>query len=140
MAIIKVAFDIGGVLSRHTEVLRKMAEVFGSATDIFETHVLTDISKKMAMQMLMDNGLAHLFGRDGERVHHADYAKYGDNCKSVVLKEIGIDVLFDDHMSYLMDAPALGLLVMPRASLPFYSDQWKIYQYAHNVPPTLTSR
>jgi hypothetical protein len=125
MAIIKVAFDIGGVLSRHTEVLRKMAEVFWSATDIFETHVLTDISKKKAMQMLMNNGLAHLFGPDGERVHYADYAKYGDNCKSVVLKEVGIDILFDDHMRYLMDTPALGLLVMPRPSLPYYSDQWK---------------
>lgn len=124
MAKIKVAFDIGGVLSRHTEVLRKMAEVFWAATDIFETHALTDILKKMAMQMLIENDLIHLFGSDGERVHYADYAKYGENCKSVVLKEIGIDVLFDDHMGYLMDAPALGLLVMPRPSLPFYSNQW----------------
>lgn len=123
---IKVSFDIGGVLSRHTKVLRVMAMALSSRC---ECHVLTDMARDVAIKMLADNDLLWIFSinlTDGSRVHCADYSKYGENCKAILIKELGIDVHIDDHMGYLMNSPAIGFFVMPRADLPYYSDEWLV--------------
>lgn len=121
----RVAFDIGGVLSKYPEFFKAAIAAFEAAG--IECHIITDMyDHASVLAMLNENGI----GFFSEHVHVADYNTHGEACKAVVMKEHGINVLFDDFIGYV-DGGAFGgdapirLLVMPDASKPYWHDDWK---------------
>lgn len=115
----KIAFDVGGVLSKH-KILR---ELFLSLLDgDNEIYVISDMHpEEKILDMLVLNGFPLL----DISVHSADYATHGENCKKVLCEEIGIDILIDDFIGYVAQGKYVRLLVMPDPNEPYYSDDWK---------------
>ncbi len=122
MLPIRVAFDIGGVLSKYPAIMRALttALVAGGA----EVHVITDMQDKAdVVRQLQANEFGHI---PAANVHCADYAKFGEGCKAELLRELNIDVFLDDFIGYVSAGGCpVRLLVMPDASKPYYADEWK---------------
>jgi hypothetical protein len=123
---VRIAFDIGGVLSKFPDVFRPLfdavlaAEAFGKV----EVWVVSDMKPHAkALAFCHDNN----FWVRPERVVCADYQANGEACKAVVCEQLGIDVLVDDFIGYIATPgrPPVRLLVMPDPELPYYADDWK---------------
>lgn len=120
---VRVAFDIGGVLSKYPGIWRPIFHVLARAPGI-DVYVISDMKPHAkTMAFCHDNG----FMVPAEQIRCADYETYGELCKAVLCRELGIDVLIDDHMGYLVtaDQPLVRLLVMPDPLLPYYHNDWK---------------
>jgi len=123
----KFGLDIGGCASKYPrkflELVLKMA---GCIDNVF---IITDMHEKdKVLEMLEDNGFGFILK---ENVYCADYNKYGNFCKAVLLKELGIDIFIDDFEGYLCWDSKLGpapirLLVMPDNFKPYWSPDWKV--------------
>jgi hypothetical protein len=118
---VKIAFDIGGVLSKYPGQFRQLMRALIQAGH--SVHIITDMPLDDARQVLRDNGFDFI---PPENIHAADYSRYGENCKAALLKELGIEMHFDDHIGYIAEAPAIGLLVMPRPNRPYNSPEWVV--------------
>jgi hypothetical protein len=120
----KIAFDIGGVISKYPETFHWLMT---SLAVNMELYIITDMHDKTeVMKMLRDNNVEV----PESRVYCADYTKHGDMCKAVLLKELGIDIFIDDFLSYTSWDSSLGsapirLLVAPDPFKPYWSDTWK---------------
>lgn len=120
----KIAFDIGGVISKYPETFHWLMT---SLAVNMELYIITDMHDKLeVMKMLCDNNVEV----SENRVYCADYAKHGDMCKAVLLKELGIDIFIDDFLAYTSWDSSLGpapirLLVAPDPFQPYWSDSWK---------------
>lgn len=123
MLNLRVAFDIGGVISKYPDIMCRMiaALVIGGA----EVHIVTDMHDHAeVMRQLAMNGLDAIAP---ERVHCADYNAHGEGCKAELLAALGIDVFLDDFIGYVSAGGCpVRLLVMPDASKPYYADDWRI--------------
>lgn len=121
--MIKIGFDIGGVLSKYPEILRPIVAALAASPEI-EVHVLSDMHPhaKCVDWVVTRNGFAVL----PERIHPCDYAEHGERCKAFKAAEIGLDVLVDDFVGYLavVGAPPLRLLVMPDPDRDYYHPTW----------------
>lgn len=128
----KIAFDIGGVLSKYPDVFRPLLKrlLLPSAaislweSELIEVYVISDIKPHAkAVAFCYDNG----FDVPLKNIVCADYQAHGENCKAVLCAELEIDILVDDHMGYVCapDSPPVRLLVMPDPSRPYYADDWK---------------
>lgn len=120
----RVAFDIGGVLSKYPDFFRAVIESFTESG--IECHVITDMHIRLdTLNMLKENGI----DIPDERVHNSDYEQYGEACKAMVMKEYKIDVLFDDFMGYLIwpfeEKAPIRFLTMPDATRPYWHEKWK---------------
>jgi hypothetical protein len=117
----KIAFDIGGVLSKYPDIFRPI--VTALEKDGIECHIVTDMpDRKKTLAMLETNG----FGMIPEsRVHNADYSTHGELCKSVVLRQIGADMLIDDHPGYLTEGCPVRLHLCPDPHKPYDDPNWK---------------
>lgn len=119
---LRVAFDIGGVISKYPGIMRQMiaALVIGGV----EVHVITDMHDHASvMRQLAMNGLNAIAP---ERVHCADYNAHGEGCKAELLAALQIDVFLDDFIGYVsVGGCPVRLLVMPDASRPYYSEEWQ---------------
>ena len=120
----KLAVDIGGCISKYPEQFRWLIISLGVNWEIF---IITDMHDKVeVMKQLKDNKIDVL----ENHVYCADYAKYGEMCKAVLLKELEIDMFIDDFIGYTMAwdssfGPApIRLLVCPDATMPYWSNQW----------------
>ncbi len=113
--MVRIAFDIGGVLGKYPEIFRVMIEALLAHPDV-EVHVLTDVPPPRAIRLVHVNG----FVIPAERIHSCDVARHGDDCKAVKIAELGIDVLIDDHLPYLRNVNALRLHVQPDKDRPFF--------------------
>lgn len=116
----RVAFDIGGVISKYPE-LRAMAECLArGGAEIF---VITDIHDRAHV---LDVLAANAFGFvPSENVRTADYDRHGEGCKAEILRELEIDVFLDDFIGYVTPGGApVRCLVMPDASRPYYHETW----------------
>lgn len=114
----KIAFDVGGVLSKHNSI----RQLFQRLQLIHDTrvYVISDMHPVEKIQkMLKDNGLYTPF------VYSADYNKHGENCKKVLCDELDIDILIDDFIGYVAEGNFVRLLVMPDPHKPYYSNDWK---------------
>lgn len=122
MTVIRVAFDIGGVLSKYPAIWRPIFHTLARATGI-DVYVISDMKPHAkAVAFCHDNG----FYVPDEQIRCADYETHGELCKAVLCRELGIDVLIDDHMGYLVNSePSVRLLLMPAPHLPYYADDWK---------------
>jgi hypothetical protein len=117
---IRIAFDIGGVLSKRPEIWRPLVNILlknGNSYGI-EAFVITDMHDTGAVcRMLEDNG----FVIPVNNVHSADFETHGEMCKAVLCKELGIDILIDDFPGYVNDGDHIRLLVMPDTKRPYYA-------------------
>jgi hypothetical protein len=114
----KIAFDLGGVLSKHDSI-RKLFKKLQSVNGVY-VYVISDINPPIKIQkMLNDNDLYTPF------IYSADYNKHGENCKKVLCDELEIDILIDDCMGYVSEGDFVRLLVMPDVHKPYYSEDWK---------------
>jgi hypothetical protein len=136
--MLKVSFDIGGVISKHPAIFRELCQIL---KDHCEVSVITDMHDKPAvLKILADNGFGMI---PPERVHIADYVKYGEMCKAVILKEQKIDIVIDDFAGYLAWDSRLGeapirLLIQPNAFLPYWSPDWKtneVVDFGRRISP-----
>jgi hypothetical protein len=94
---VRVAFDIGGVLSKYPTILRAMASALhqGGA----EVFVITVMQNWAKVRELLDaNGFE--FIPDGNLIL-ADFERYGEGCKAVLLEQLYIDVFLDDFPAYV---------------------------------------
>ena len=114
----KIGIDIGGTLSKYPDFFRWLISSLNKE-NIF---ILTDMSdKNKVLSMLNENNINVI----SDNVYCCDYLNHGENCKAVIIKKLGIDVLIDDHMGYLMSADIpIRLFIMPNPSLPYYADNW----------------
>ena len=112
----KLAFDIGGVLGKYPDVFLPMISALGHGGA--EVFVITDISEKKLAQ-----GQLNKYGYNimPDKILCADFEKFGDRCKSVLIKEHGIDVLVDDHPGYCADSGCVSLFVWPDPHIPYES-------------------
>ena len=118
--VTKIAFDVGGVLSKHQSI-RDLYYTLTLNSGGVQTFVISDmhpVEKIKAMLKLNDLPC-------DDNVYSADYATHGENCKKVLCEELGIDILIDDFIGYVADGKHVRLLVMPDPSEPYYSDDWK---------------
>lgn len=131
---LKIAFDVGGVISKYPEEFFVLVEVLmrgsdalavlSGQKDIIEVHVISDMHPRQKISdMLRRNG----WNVPYDRVHSADYKAHGESCKAVLCKELGIDILVDDFIGYVATpgSPLVRLLVMPDPALPYYADSWE---------------
>lgn len=110
----KLAFDIGGVLGKYPAVFLSLIAALqrGGA----EVYVLTDIPEKETAEGLLEK---YGYSFPPEKILCADFPKYGECCKAVLIKEYGIDVLIDDHPGYCADSGCVSLFVWPDPHLPY---------------------
>jgi hypothetical protein len=120
--MLRVAFDIGGCLSKHPE-LQMLLQCLLDAAGV-EVHVISDIKPhEKAVAFCHDNALSV----PKERIHCANYDTHGERCKEFLCDQLGIDILIDDHMAYLwaIGHPPVRLFVMPDPTRDYYDPDWK---------------
>ena len=127
MTTLKIAFDIGGVLSKYPDQFRKLVRKLqepgpSPGSSPIEVHVISDMHDVNKMHtMLIDNG----FFIEKDKVHSADYKEHGEFCKTYLCQQLGIDILIDDFIGYVAEGDFIRLLTMPNSSMPYYHDTWK---------------
>lgn len=132
----KIAFDIGGVLSKYPT---QMWDLIATLTrhDQHEIFVITDQHPKDEVIRILEDNKFLMWINDRhliscENIHSADYEKHGNMCKAVLCKELGIDIFIDDFLGYLDWDSRLGeapirLLVMPDNFKPYWADEWQTH-------------
>lgn len=125
--MLKIAFDIGGVLSKYPDQFRilisKLLQPDLTGTASVDIYVISDMHDVDKMhQLLVDNGF---FFIKKDRIFSANYAEHGEFCKTQLCNQLGIDILIDDFIGYLAEGSFIRLLTMPNTSLPYYHDTWK---------------
>ena len=116
--IIKIAIDIGGVISKYPRLFKELIEICRGKIEVFIISDMHPVDKIHSMFLL--NGITDVSG-----VYSADYSKYGENCKKILCEQLGIDILIDDFIGYVAEGNFIRLLVMPNPTLPYYADEWK---------------
>lgn len=123
----KIAFDVGGVLSKYPEIFRPLLKLICRRGDDpayeIEAHIISDMHpKELILDMLARNGFDFV---PPANVHSADYREHGELCKAVLCEQLGIDMLIDDFPGYVACGQHVRLLVMPCPTEPYYHDDWK---------------
>jgi len=118
----RVAFDIGGVLSKYPAQFKDVMSRFAS----FEVFIISDMPREKIIKLLRLN---KILGVDGVNIYSADYNTHGDGCKVELLDQLKIDLFFDDHIGYIATSvpgayPTIRCLVWPNAGLPYRADDW----------------
>jgi hypothetical protein len=121
----KIAIDIGGCISKYPELFRQLIDGWNQNPSV-EVHVITDMHDRgYTLENLATNNIPV----PPERVHNANYAKYGEMSKAILLKKLGIDILIDDFPGYMVWDPRLGpapirMQVQPDPYRPYWSKTW----------------
>lgn len=118
--IVKMAFDIGGVLSRYPKTMASLVQALHRGG--IELYVVTDMKKDIALQTLRDNNFLQWF--DEDHVLSADWSTHGDLCKTVLCEEHGIQILVDDRPDYVAQGAFVGLALSPRPHQAYYHLSW----------------
>ncbi len=123
--MIKIAFDVGGVLSKYPGLFKKILWMLIGDRDQWRPIELYCISDMHPVQKIRDalelNGFLEFF----DHVLSADHETYGERCKQVLCEEHGIDVLIDDFQGYLAGGKHVRMMVMPDPDEPYWHDDWK---------------
>ena len=123
MEKLRLSFDIGGVISKYPDKFRQL--INNTNCEVF---IITDMHDKVYVEeMLQMNNITIA----SDHIYCADYQKYGELCKAVLLKELKIDIFFDDFIGYESWDSSLGpapirLLVMPDPFKPYWHKDWKV--------------
>jgi hypothetical protein len=125
----RIAFDIGGVISKYPEIFKSLIRALNCASnedvEDIDMFIITDMHKMDEIRKTLElNGLSQYF--PAENVYSADFEQYGEACKAVLLKSLDIDLFFDDFPAYVSEGDeTCRCLVMPNITKPYYSDAWK---------------
>lgn len=92
---------------------------------ITDMHPLEMVLKTLKTNGIGFNGMESIF----DLVLCADYEKYGNMAKAMLIKQEGIDIFIDDFEGYLCWDSSLGpqpilLKVMPDPFKPYWHDDW----------------
>lgn len=126
-----IAFDIGGVLSKYKSLRMLVASInhsiHASNEEWNKVFIITDMHPKEDVIKTLNNNKVWV---NPERVYCADYEKYGEAAKGILLRDLKIDIFFDDFIGYLWWDTSWGkapvrCLIMPDATLPYWSEDWK---------------
>lgn len=123
----RVAFDIGGVLSKYPDQFRRLIERLMDPRPTFnnvEVFIITDMHDiDEVYEMLVLNG----FGRIKKtNVYCADYKTHGEGCKAELLRELKIDLFFDDFLGYMMlPCDTIRCLIIPDPHKPYWHESWE---------------
>jgi hypothetical protein len=121
--MIKIGFDVGGVLSKYPEILTPLINIIVAAcSDQIEIHVLSDMHPK---EKIIDWLQRNQLNIKPENVHSCDYAQHGELCKAIKCHELNIGIMMDDFVGYVAEGAPLRLLVMPDPHRPYFHDDWK---------------
>lgn len=117
----KIGIDIGGVITKYPHIFRTLINEL-SKTNV-EVFIITDMSFEKAINLLKKNDITlPLYGN----IISANYEEHGESCKTVLCKQLGIDIMIDDHMGYLAEPTGgLRLFTMPDTNEPYFHDDWK---------------
>jgi len=127
--IYRIGFDIGGVLSTHTDMILALIGSLEKSRQ-WEIYYITDMPRDSAEDLLRLNQVNY----EPSRLLCADWAKHESRCKAVIAKEYSLDVVVDDHLPYLSDERIpLGLMVVPRPNLSYNSNIWKTKKYSQKL-------
>jgi hypothetical protein len=120
--MIRVAVDIGGVLSKNPSIWRPILRALQFDESI-ELWILTDMYDPDATyRMLCQNGFGFI---PRSHVLNSDFEQYGEACKAVLCRKYRIDVMIDDFPAYVAEGAPVRLLCMPDIREPYYHDDWK---------------
>jgi hypothetical protein len=126
----RIGFDIGGVISKYPQEFKEIIENFSidmPYADYSNVFYISDMHpKEKIIQALKDNSIPF----SEANIYSADYEKYGNMAKAVLIKDLSLDVFVDDFDGYLQWDSWLGpqpllLKVMPDAFKPYWHDDWK---------------
>jgi hypothetical protein len=139
----KIGFDIGGVISKYPEEFKNLISSLlgcdGQRNSDNTIYFITDMHPKdKVMDTLIENGFTGQWITNtcycvkeefAKFIHCADYDKYGNMAKAVLIKELGINIFVDDFEGYLQWDSSLGpqpllLKVQPDAFRPYWSPEW----------------
>jgi hypothetical protein len=121
--ILRIGFDVGGVLTKYPRVFRKLIKTLSGRDDI-EIWFISDIHPRSKIAvMLGENGIPFTL----DRIRSADFLTQGEQCKAVVADEIGLDILIDDNPGYLSipGSPPIRLCVQADPYDPYNAPDWK---------------
>lgn len=121
----RIAIDIGGCLSKYPHLFQEIIRTLRGDFYRHSVHLITDAHPR---QEVLDTLSKNHFWFAPECVHVADHAQYGDACKAVILRDLGIEIFIDDHPGYLVwpwPTPApLRLRVEPDPYRPYWHPTW----------------
>lgn len=124
----KIGFDIGGVISKDPYTFQDLMLSLSDTPYFNDLFIITDQHPKdKVIQVLKDN---HFEFINPDNVYCANYEKYGNMAKVILIKELGLDIFFDDFDGYLQWDSSFGpqpllLKVMPDAYKPYWHENWK---------------
>jgi hypothetical protein len=120
----KIAFDIGGVLSRYPNECSELIASLGHRSNVI--YAITDMHDHAEVVRTLRFNHFHF---DPSYVFCADFHRYGDACKAVLLRDLGVDIFVDDHPGYLVwpwPTPApRRLRVEPDPRRPYWHPTWR---------------
>lgn len=144
----RIGLDIGGVISKYPDIFKKLISKFC----VHEIYIITDQHpKEHIIKVLEDNKFTRseyvdvknvetqivtetnkkiYTGIQPENIYCADYEKYGNMAKAILIKELNLDIFIDDFDGYLQWDSSLGpqpllLKVQCDAFKPYWSELWK---------------
>lgn len=115
----KIAFDIGGVLSKYPKIFKEL--IIALEAGGADVYIISDMGHTKISEMLSLNQIYILPGN----IYSADYAAYGENCKKILCEELKIDIFVDDFIGYVAEGDFVRLLVMPNPKFDYYDESWK---------------
>lgn len=121
-----IAFDVGGVISKYPDACRNLigALIRGGhdVCVITDQHDHNEVCRTLTANLLLPP-------LRPEHVYCADYEAYGDACKAVLMRRLGVTVLVDDHPGYTVwpwEEPApMRLLVQPDVRRSYWAPNWR---------------
>lgn len=121
---LRVAFDIGGVLSKRPDVFRPLvAALQAGGVEVF---VVTDMpDHEQSVRFVRSNGYAI----PAANILHGDYAAHGEACKAETVKKNNLHLLIDDFPGYASavatETDAVSLFTWPDPRRPYYADDFQ---------------
>lgn len=115
----KVAFDIGGVISRYPFEMKKL--MLSLIKGGVEVCIMTDMNAEDARNAVLENGLDFI---PTDQIYSCDWSRHGDLCKSKMIESLGVDILIDDRPDYCAAGDFIGLVLSPRPDKNYYHDTW----------------
>lgn len=108
MKKMKIAFDIGGVISKYPGQMKTMMKaLIAGGVEVF---ILTDMPQTTAIPMCRLNGIDFIAD---DHILSADWGLHQDSAKTVVMKERSIDILIDDRPDYVAEGDFIGMVLSP---------------------------
>ncbi len=124
----RIGFDIGGVLSKYPHQFDELMRAIYFNIYFHDIFIVTDQHpKEEVLKTLAKNGFDWL---NPDNVYCADYEKYGNAAKCILIAQLGIQVFIDDFEPYLQWDSTFGeqpilLRVQPDMFKPYWHSQWK---------------